>query len=154
MTNSNSISILPHPPVYVELGLYFVCGTCASCTFVTIRQGEDGIELSDSIGNFSPLKSSQHKVCLVRTPQGKLLISCAYCRSGKTMLEVLPSNDGISCSPASSERRVGEHNETKRGIGVFYTKGGQAKWRVDRRKTTTNLKERLDFFNHGISQKS
>lgn len=141
MTNSNSISILPHLRNSEECGLYFVCGTCKQSTFVTIRRGEAGIELSDSIADSSLPKWLRPKVCLVRTRQGSLLISCEYCRSGKTVVEVLNGADGISSFLASFDRREGG-DRRKRATIYFARRSGKK----DRRKPV-NISERLDYFN-------
>ena len=61
-----------------------------------IESGADGHAVYDTTSPGSTLESPQPKLCSVRTPDGRILISCAYCRSGETVLEITPNSDGFA----------------------------------------------------------
>jgi hypothetical protein len=94
MIPSSSISIAPELPNCEKFGVYFVCGTCLSSTLLMIDRVAAGIALSDWDANLPTLKFARCKVCVVATPEGKLLISCGFCRSGRTALEISPARVG------------------------------------------------------------
>lgn len=77
-----------------HFGLTFVCGTCRRVLSVTCELGADGIELLGSGLDYAMPNSSLPKLVWVQTEDGKLLISCGYCRSGKTAVMLLLGNDG------------------------------------------------------------
>jgi hypothetical protein len=96
---SNSILISVELPRFARFGVYFVCGECNRESFVIIDRAVDGIALSAWEPRGLPmLKPSPLSVCLVRTPEGKRLISCAYCPSGARALQVSQGRDGTCFS--------------------------------------------------------
>lgn len=107
MTNCSLITIQLQLPTYKQCGVYFACVACGYSTYVKIEHGADGMLLLGSLDLSNERKLSPPKLCWVRTREGNLLISCGYCRSGKTAMILSPAPAGTSYSPANSSA-VGE----------------------------------------------
>lgn len=114
MTPSFSIMTVKVPRDLGRFGLTFACGTCGLISSVTLELGKDGIELSDYLADANLSQSSPCSRLVAVTGDGRVSISCGYCRSGKTILEVSLPQDGTSYSLANSEltKHRLEHEET------------------------------------------
>lgn len=86
-----------------RFGLTFVCGTCHHGQSVMLEREKDGTVWyisSDQLYRSQWLLSS---LSWVQTDEGKLLISCGYCRSGRTVIAISQDRDGISPSIEKSK---------------------------------------------------
>lgn len=95
----NSTSIALELRGLNELGLSFVCSTCGHSSSVMLEQKEDGIALSNLRAHDSrPLRLWRYNPVVALISEGRFLILCGYCRSGKSALVVSPAHAGISSS--------------------------------------------------------
>ena len=116
-TQSFLITTEHEPPSYRPFFFYYDCAKCARSTLLTCEPAKDGIGLSISIAASSQRKSSPHKLCWVQTVGGKVSISCGYCHSGASVLQISRVRDGTSCLPESLSAEKCTHNPNTCNVG-------------------------------------
>jgi len=88
-----------------EFGFYFACSTCHQLVYVMLELGTDGIVLSKPKFPFCHPNWCHSKFFADRTSDVNLLISCAVCRSGETVVTVSKRPDGTYFLAENLDRR-------------------------------------------------